>query len=294
MTKSLKKRLDNTPDKVYNLLRDGEGRFILPDPLGRIKQNRSYELALLGTSELALLRTSMLTEVYEEFRRAWDSDPSLFPNPPIFAGGFFRDIIWGEWSNDLDVFFNSHGMTNEEAEDSLALFMAKIPRKFTEKDNRTYVQQRGSDAGLPGVFRVFDEVNWVENFCPVQIILKDMGPPEDNPLYAVRDFNYNHAMIAMPVTGEPAIHCAGPAVFGWENSCHVQFKKKGLEKCNEVFHRKTFNILDLMNPNHDLPDDLLERKKEAIKRRNEKIARFGKLYGNAPAPMFPLPFVGRG
>lgn len=231
---SLKKKLDNTPKQVYNIYKkDGEGFDLSSIPSQEV--NRPEFLEALETT---------LAEAYVLFRDAYEKNPTLFPNPPVFAGGFFRDIVWkvGMFPADLDLFFNSYGMEKEEAEDNLCLFLSTLGVTFSELGNSEY-------AGDPKTFRVFDLKTLPNSFGHVQVILKDMGPPSDDPLYVTEDFHYNHAKAALSVVGEPVVHYHGHAVFGWEQKCHVAFREKGLDKCRTLFRLKEkFKTLDLTDP----------------------------------------------
>ena len=230
----LKKLLDNTPKQVYNIFKkDGEGFDLSSIPL-------QEETFFRPASSEPFVRT--LWDNYKIIKTQWDKDPSLFPNPPVFSGGFFRDIVWGRnWPNDLDLFFNSHGMTNEEAEDNLCLFLVRAGLRFTEQDNARYAGKEGFNS-----FRVFNCENNQEHRCMLQVILKDLGPPEDDPLYVTNNFHYNHSRAALPVVGEPAIHYHGHAVAGWEHRMHVQYREGGMDKCKDIFYGyRNFKMLNL-------------------------------------------------
>lgn len=226
---ALKKVLDKTPKGVYNICKkDGEGFDLSPIPFGRYPQVTFYTKAdnIREGNDSAMADT--LWPYYKLVRDTYLSDPSLFPSPPVFSGGFFSDIVFGRWPSDLDLFFNSYGMEKEEAEDNLCLFLTKLRLGFYELDDFNYV-------GL-GSFRVFNCNPLPEARCHLQTILKDMGPPDpDDPLYVTKDFHYNHSKAALSVVGPAEIHYHGHAVAGWEHSIHVQYREGGHAKCRDKF-----------------------------------------------------------
>lgn len=237
---TLKKKLDKTPKQVYNIVKkDGEGFDLSSIPFGYSK-TPDYNDTNYARVARELRLVPVLWDSYRLVKKTYEENPDLFSNPPVFAGGFFRDIVWGiAYPKDLDLFFNSYGMENAEAEDNLCLFLSKMGLSFKERDYNEY------EGSMEGVFRVFDLETVRGHRCPVQAILKDMGPPEDDPLYVTKDYNYNHSKIALSVAGEPEIHIHGHAVFGWEEMCHVQFGPKGFDKCDNNFPRSRFQRLDL-------------------------------------------------
>ena len=247
----LKKLLDNTPKQVYNIFKKDEERFDLSD----IPQGWEVGFGFRPAGHLPHLSLT-LEHAYKLVRNTYEENPDLFPTPPVFAGGFFRDIVWSNsFPSDLDLFFNSHGMTKEEAEDNLCLFMIKMGVPFKERDaslsSEAYRRMNiaAKETGN-GAFRVFDfDPITPASRCGIQAILKDMGPPQEDPLYVVEDFHYNHSRAALPVVGEPEIHYHGHAVFGWEQSCHVQFREGGFRKCREKLYggvKYMFKQLDLV------------------------------------------------
>ena len=259
----LKIKLDKTPKEVYNILnRDGERSIDLSH------FPRAFEFPINdygGAREEAIRAT--LQHWYFKVKDVYDSDPLLFPNPPVFSGGFFRSLIYGLWPKDLDLFFNSYGMTPEEAEDNLSLFMAKMNESFEEKDNASYAQTLGS-------FRVFDFFVVQGTCCPLQIILKDMGPPSDDPLYVTEDFHYNHGKFALSVTS-PEVHIHSHAVAGFRHKMHVYNSDSGLKKCKDLFYgqRDHYKWIDLRDP-QALLETPLERKNAAIKKRNAELEQY--------------------
>ena len=282
----LKKLLDKTPKQVYNISKkDGEGFDLSSIPL---QEGTSFRPA---ASE-PFVRT--LWDNYKIIKDQWDKDPSLFPNPPVFSGGFFRDIVWGRnWPADLDLFFNSHGMTKEEAEDNLCLFLVQAGLRFTEQDNARYAGKSGLNS-----FRVFNcETNRAEHRCHLQVILKDLGPPEDDPLYVTNDFHYNHSRAALSVVGDPEIHYHGHAVAGWEHRMHVQYREGGMNKCRNIFYGyRNFKMVNLAlstynakgKPKSDLkmPNPCAEVK---LTEGPAYLGRWNNLYGAAePVAVDPL------
>lgn len=247
----LKKLLDNTPKQVYNISKKDEEGFDLSD----IPQGWEVGFGFSANRHLQPLSLT-LEHAYKLVRKTYEENPDLFPTPPVFAGGFFRDIVWANsYPSYLDLFFNSHGMTKEEAEDNLCLFMMKMGIAFKERDAfltaEQYVMMKieAKETGN-GAFRVFDfDPITPASRCGIQAILKDMGPPQDDPLYVVKDFHYNHSKAALAIVGEPEIHYHGHAVFGWRQSCHVQFREGGFRKCNEKLYggkKYQFKQLDLV------------------------------------------------
>lgn len=234
--KSLQKVLDNTPKAVYNIFKkDGEGFDLSSIPV----KNVSGDPFLRSGPDIKNRNTETLWMYYRRVRATYEADPSLFPTPPVFSGGFFRDLVWGQWPRDLDLFFNSHGMTKEEAEDNFCLFLHKLGIPFSEQVGENYIND-------PCVFRVFNIEALPNATCHLQVILKDIGPPEDDPLYVTNDFNYNHSRAALPVVGDPAITYHGHAVAGWENRLHVTYREGGLQKCKDfTYGDKSFKVLDL-------------------------------------------------
>ncbi len=275
----LQKTLDKYPQEVYNILsRDGERsidlshfpRMFTPYHEG---QNRGREEAMGRTLELW----------YNKVTDAYLANPSLFVSPPVFSGGFFRDIILGRYPDDLDLFVNSHGLTKEEAEDNLCLWMSQLGEKFEEaSDNPEY-------AGQMDAFRVFDFHSAPNTICRLQVILKDMGPPEENnPLYVTKDFHYNHGKYALQA-GQPLVYAHSEAVAGFRGKAHIYRGRKGQSKCQEKFYgMQGYKWFDVDAPaTHS--DDPLERKKEAIKKRNEEVAKFQ--VPDDRRPMYDLRFL---
>jgi hypothetical protein len=258
----LQKTLDKYPQEVYNILsRDGERsidlshfpRMFTPYHEGH---NKEREERTRATLELW----------YNKVTDAYTANPDLFSTPPVFSGGFFRDIVHGRWPDDLDLFVNSHGLTKEEAEDNLCLFMTAIGEKFVENVNPEYEGQQGA-------FRVFDIYDVPNTVCPLQVVLKDMGPPEDNPLYVTKDFHYNHGKYALQA-GQPLVYAHSEAVAGFRAKVHIYRGDKAKAKCDEKFWGfKGYKWIDLDNPATSSADPLL-LKKEATKKRNKEVAKF--------------------
>ncbi len=254
----LKKTLDKYPQEVYNILsRDGERsidlshfpRMFTPFHEG---DNKEREDGLRATLEFW----------YNKVTDAYNANPDLFNTPPVFSGGFFRDIVHGRYPNDLDLFVNSHGLTREEAEDNLCLFLSSMGEKFVEFENPEY-------AGQQGAFRVFEVYAVPGTVCTFQIILKDMGPTEDNPLYVTKDFHYNHGKYAL-AAGSSEVYAHSECVAGFRDKVHIYRGEKGKAECNDKFWGSNgYKWFDL-----DKQDDPLERKKAAIKKRNEEVAKF--------------------
>ena len=295
---TLKKVLDSTEKRVYNLVREVDGRLTLPTSFP------ARDKTMAGS----LLKT--FKPVFETFQRVWKENSDLFPTPPVFAGGFFRDLVWGGLAKDIDIFFNSHGMTNEEAEDNLCLFLDNCGYKVTERISEYHdstathrltlnprtllydlVPTGPSQHGLKGVFRVFDQTYTGENFAdindggilvPFQVILKDCGPPTEDPLYVTEGFNYNHGMMAMSVAEDLVLHASGPAVFGWESSCHVQYGPKGFDKAQRgTYHSGVaFKQLDLTKP-LDYDTTPLGAKKRKVNERNTELEQYRKKGGRS-------------
>jgi hypothetical protein len=144
--------------------------------------------------------------------------------------------------------------------------MAKMNESFVEKDNTAYASTLGS-------FRVFDFFTVEGTCCPLQIILKDMGPPSDDPLYVTEDFHYNHGKFALSVTS-PEVHIHGHAVAGFRHKMHVYNSDSGLKKCSDLFYgQRDYKWIDLRDPT-TWSEDLLERKNKAIKKRNAELEQY--------------------
>lgn len=239
----LKKVLDNTPKSVYNILnKDGEGFDLSSIPYGGIHNKQPL--------------SSTLWYYYEKVKDVYEKNPSFFNNPPIFAGGYFRDIAWKrEWPNDLDLFFNSYGMETSEAEDNLCLFMSELDLPFTEINKAEY-------AGI-NPMRIFDIFTLEPRVrTKLQIILKDLGPPSDDPLYVVSDFHYNHGKAALSVKGPAEVHYHGHAIAGLEHKIHVQYRERGFIKCFASLGSADFKQVDYTK---NLLDQVKEKTEERAK-----------------------------
>jgi hypothetical protein len=258
----LKKTLDKYPKEVYNILsRDGERSIDLSH------FPRMFTAAIPAVQEAREEGIRATLELwYNKVTDGYNSNPSLFVSPPVFSGGFFRDIIFGGWPNDLDLFVNSHGLSPEEAEDNLCLFLSSLGEKFTEDDNPEYA---GNNA-----MRVFDFPATAGEVCKFQVILKDMGPPSDDPLYVTEDFHYNHGKFALSVTS-PEVHIHSHAVAGFRHKMHVYNSDSGLKKCKDLFYgqRDHYKWIDLRDP-QALLETPLERKNAAIKKRNAELEQY--------------------
>lgn len=273
---SLKKVLDKTPKGVYNICKkDGEGFDLSSIPFGRYPQGtfRKQDDNREG-NDSAMADT--LWPYYKLVRDTYNADPSLFPTPPVFSGGFFSDIVFGRWPSDLDLFFNSYGMENEEAEDNLCLFLTKMGLGFSEYVAKEQYSRMGITAKEQGsgTFRVFNCVPLPTARCHIQAILKDMGPPEDDPLYVTKDFHYNHSKAALAIVGEPEVHYHGHAVAGWEHSIHVQYREGGHAKCRgKFFGASGFRFVKMdETPKH--PTQILESLRKSQQLRNEFVQQF--------------------
>lgn len=222
---NLKKILDNTPQKVYNIcIEDGEGFDLSPIPFSLCRPERRQPIS------------RCFWNYYSRVKQVYDSNPSLFPTPPVFSGGVFRSIVFGGFPGDIDLFFNSYGMEDHEAEDALCLFLHKLSIPYEESCNAEY-------AGIQG-FRVFN-CYIVSEFFTLQAILKDMGPPQENPLYVTEDFHYNHAKAALSIEGPPLVYFHGHAVAGWEHKIHVQYRDGGFDKIRTTIGMTNFKLLNL-------------------------------------------------
>lgn len=281
MTMALKKALDKVPKSVYNIRRkDGEGFDLssIPNKFNRAAVEPYFQQTLFNS--------------YSLIKQAYEDDPSLFVAPPVFAGGFLRDILWAKWPNDLDLFVNSHGLDPTEAEDNLCLFLSKLGVRYQEHcpafDNAQYARMKiESKADWSTVFRVF---NLIDNeihlplgeertiMCHTQIILKDLGPPQDDPLYVTNDFHYNHGKAALSVAGEPEIHYHGHAMGGFTHNVHLQYREGGFTKCDEMERSFTYEQrlkvqrLDLTKP--ITPESLLDSVKRKTEERNQQLKEF--------------------
>lgn len=269
---ALKKVLDSTPKRVYNIRRkDGEG----------------FDLSSI--SEMSPLADTLYT-YYKRVRETYEANTDLFPTPPVFAGGFFRDILWDNfWPADLDLFFNSHGMDPNEAEDNLCLFLHKLGLEYQEVKNEEY-------AGLNSM-RVFNCVGIPGTRAYLQAILKDCGPPSKDPLYVTEDFHYNHGKAVLSVVGEPEIHYHGHAVAGHLHKIHAAYGEKGMKKCKDKFYGyRDFKQIDFSVPSQPIKpksevkmpnsmidvkywnsrdfQDILKQQTFRIKVRNEFVQQF--------------------
>lgn len=193
---SIKKRLDKTPDEVYNIYKDGERDKLLSHPMrnGRVGEDRVTRGTL---SHLSYFRDTLIPEA--------DKIADRFNLPKlnfVLAGGSIRDTLVGATPKDYDVFVDLDLFEGDytEAEDAFDIFAAELEEM--SGDGTTYIMRAknvnydGSsiDTPNPDQMRGIRDVYSLECYTLratyiFEIVVGRFG--EKNPLDIIDGFDYN-------------------------------------------------------------------------------------------------------
>lgn len=188
------KKVDKYKDTVYNIGIDKNTGNFKFDCFSMIALENSLTKNYFGKG---------LAEVYNKTCKAIENLADIFPRDsyPVISGAWVFDYLYALMPKDIDIFINTNGLTKDEADDLVDLFIHYIDFKHSEElntENSTY----------PDCFRV---INFRETLT-YQFIFKDFGFPGFNnqgPLGLTKDFGYSLGMVALPIvpsdTVEPQI-----------------------------------------------------------------------------------------
>lgn len=238
MNMTLQKRLDKYPKTVYNLRKGSEGVPYIGDYYKEhVIKNHPYEANPLAEDGVAGLTRNQLSVYAEKVKEVYTKEgfDKIFPTEPIFAGGVLRDLMQGAYPRDVDLFINTYGMTDEEAEDNIALFCHKLGWDVKEHDLTGSAYGKTVDGEFKkSTFVIFDVGMGTEPIL-LQVIGRDCGVI-DSPLDITKDFDYNMVMVAMTMDGD--IHLSPQFQLGYEEGVTVVYRASGEARSKERLLRR--------------------------------------------------------
>lgn len=193
---SIKKRLDKTPDEVYNIYKDGERDKLLSHPMrtGRVGMCRTTKTTL---SYLSYFKDTLIPKV-DEIANKFNLPKLNF----VLAGGSIRDMLVGVTPKDYDVFVDLDLFEGDytEAEDAFDIFVAEL--EGMSGNGTTYLMEPknanydGSllDTPKPDQIRGIRDVYSLGCYSPeasysFEVIVGRFGGK--NPLDIIDGFDYN-------------------------------------------------------------------------------------------------------
>lgn len=251
MKTDLKKSLDKYANVVYNLRIGCEGFPYI----GTFYKTITTNPDLTNRYEQTLLRN------LENVRAVWFDNgfDKIFPNEPVFAGGFFRDLILGQWPNDLDLFINTYGMDETEAEDNIALFTYMLGGTMEEHEVDAARYENGfpdPNGKEPSQFNkqnfvIFNRLHFDEEqpggfHIMLQVIGRDFGRNLSSPLDTAADFDYNLVMAVMDLDGN--IHLTKEFVFGATEKKVIVTRPSGMHRSKARLGYTGMEWIDLTKP----------------------------------------------